>query len=111
MDTTRQKVTSDHLRRDVYLYVRQSTIQQVFHNTESTRRQYELRRRAVALGWPEERIIVIDTDLGQSGASAADREGFQRLVDRFQNDVAISFPLWYRWFEPQREGRGCRLNV
>ena len=80
MDTTRQKVTSDHLRRDAYLYVRQSTIQQVFHNTESTRRQYDLRRRAVALGWPEERIIVIDTDLGQSGASAADREGFQRLV-------------------------------
>jgi DNA invertase Pin-like site-specific DNA recombinase len=80
MDTARQKVTSDHLRRDAYLYVRQSTIQQVFHNTESTRRQYELRRRAVALGWPEERIIVIDTDLGQSGASAADREGFQRLV-------------------------------
>ena len=35
----------------------------------------------------------------------------EELVDRFQNDVAISFPLWYRWFEPQREGRGCRLNV
>jgi len=80
MDTTRQKVSSDHLRRDAYLYVRQSTIQQVFHNTESTRRQYDLRRRAVALGWPEESIIVIDTDLGQSGASSADREGFQRLV-------------------------------
>ena len=80
MDTTRQKVSSDHLRRDAYLYVRQSTIQQVFHNTESTRRQYDLRRRAVALGWPEESIIVIDTDLGQSGAWSADREGFQRLV-------------------------------
>ena len=80
MDTARQKVTSEHLRRDAYLYVRQSTIQQVFHNTESTRRQYDLRRRAVALGWPEERIIVIDTDQGQSGASAVDREGFQRLV-------------------------------
>lgn len=80
MDTTRQKVTADHLRRDAYLYIRQSTIQQVFHNTESTRRQYDLRRRAVALGWPEDRIVVIDSDLGQSGASSADREGFQRLV-------------------------------
>jgi len=80
MDTVRQKVTSDHLRRDAYLYVRQSTIQQVFHNTESTRRQYDLRRRAVALGWSEDSIVVIDCDLGKSGASAADREGFHRLV-------------------------------
>jgi DNA invertase Pin-like site-specific DNA recombinase len=52
----------------------------VFDNTESTKRQYALRQHAAALGWPLERIIVIDTDLGQSGASAADREGFQRLV-------------------------------
>jgi hypothetical protein len=49
-------------------------------NTESTIRQYDLRQRAVALGWPIERIIVIDTDLGQSAATAADREGFQKLV-------------------------------
>ena len=75
MDTARQKVTSDHLRRDAYLYIRQSTIQQVFHNTESTRRQYDLRRRAVALGWPEESVVVIDNDQGHSGASAVDREG------------------------------------
>ena len=80
MDMTRQKVQAEHLRRDAYLYVRQSSIQQVFHNTESTRRQYGLRRRAVALGWPEDRIVVIDCDLGQSGASAADRQGFQKLV-------------------------------
>jgi DNA invertase Pin-like site-specific DNA recombinase len=80
MDAQRQKVTSDHLRRDAYLYIRQSTIQQVFRNTESTRRQYDLRRRAVALGWPEESVIVIDNDQGKSGASAVDREGFQRLV-------------------------------
>jgi DNA invertase Pin-like site-specific DNA recombinase len=80
MDMTRQKVQAEHLRRDAYLYVRQSSIQQVFQNTESTRRQYGLRRRAVALGWPEDRIVVIDCDLGQSGASAADRQGFQKLV-------------------------------
>jgi DNA invertase Pin-like site-specific DNA recombinase len=75
-----QKVTASHLRRDAYLYVRQSTVRQVFENTESTRRQYALRERAVALGWPIERVNVIDADLGKSGASAADREGFQRLV-------------------------------
>ena len=77
---THQKVTNLHLRRNAYLYIRQSTLLQVFENTESTKRQYGLRQRAMALGWPEERIVVIDNDLGQSGASAADREGFQRLV-------------------------------
>jgi DNA invertase Pin-like site-specific DNA recombinase len=75
-----QKVTADHLSRMAYLYVRQSTLRQVVENTESTQRQYALRERAVQLGWPLERIVVIDSDLGQSGASAADREGFQRLV-------------------------------
>jgi len=75
-----QKITTAHLSRLAYLYVRQSTLRQVFENTESTKRQYALRDRAVALGWPLDRIVVIDSDLGQSGASAADREGFQRLV-------------------------------
>jgi DNA invertase Pin-like site-specific DNA recombinase len=75
-----QKVKASHLKRNAYLYVRQSTLRQVLENTESTQRQYALRQHAVALGWPLERVIVIDTDLGQSGASAADREGFQRLV-------------------------------
>ena len=74
------KVTSDHLKRAAYLYIRQSTLRQVLENTESTQRQYALRRRAVSLGWPEDRIVVIDRDQGQSGGSAADREGFQRLV-------------------------------
>ncbi len=75
-----QKVTTSHLKRDAYLYVRQSTVRQVIENTESTQRQYALRQRAVALGWPNDRVIVIDTDLGQSGASAVDRVGFQKLV-------------------------------
>jgi DNA invertase Pin-like site-specific DNA recombinase len=76
---THQKVTASHLKRDAYLYVRQSTLRQVFENTESTKRQYGLRQRAVALGWPQDHIVVIDTDLGESGAST-DREGFQQLV-------------------------------
>jgi DNA invertase Pin-like site-specific DNA recombinase len=74
------KVTARHLKRDAYLYVRQSTLRQVVENTESTQRQYALRERAVALGWAAEQVVVIDSDLGQSGASAADRAGFQRLV-------------------------------
>jgi DNA invertase Pin-like site-specific DNA recombinase len=77
---THQKVKATHLKRNAYLYIRQSTLRQVLENSESTKRQYDLRQRAIALGWPEDRIIVIDHDLGQSGASAADREGFQRLV-------------------------------
>lgn len=60
--------------------MRQSTLRQVAVNTESTQRQYDLRQRAIALGWAAEDITVIDQDLGQSGASATDREGFQRLV-------------------------------
>ena len=74
------KIRADHLKRDAYLYIRQSTIRQVFENTESTKRQYALRERVMGLGWPIERIIVIDSDLGQSGASDADRDGFKRLV-------------------------------
>lgn len=79
-DETHQKVKTAHLKRNAYLYIRQSTLRQVFDHSESTKRQYALRQRAVALGWPEDRIIVIDSDLGQSGASAVDREGFKRLV-------------------------------
>src|SRR5438445_13829820 len=55
-------------------------MRQVVENTESTQRQYALRQRAIALGWRQDQIIVIDSDLGQSGASAVDREGFQKLV-------------------------------
>jgi DNA invertase Pin-like site-specific DNA recombinase len=74
------KVQTRHLKRNAYLYIRQSTLRQVFENSESTKRQYALRERAVALGWRVDQVFVIDSDLGQSGASATDREGFQRLV-------------------------------
>ena len=79
-EVTHSKVQARHLKRNVYLYVRQSTLRQVLENTESTQRQYALQGRAVALGWRQEQVIVIDSDLGQSGACAADRAGFQRLV-------------------------------
>ncbi len=74
------KVTAEHLRRLAYLYVRQSTLRQVHENRESTARQYDLKRRAQALGWAADQIVVIDEDLGLSGATANNRNGFQRLV-------------------------------
>jgi DNA invertase Pin-like site-specific DNA recombinase len=74
------KVTDQHLERLAVVYVRQSTRQQVTDHGESTRLQYGLVERAVALGWPASRVLVIDEDLGKSGASATGRAGFQRLV-------------------------------
>jgi len=89
MSTDRlQKITTDHLRRDAFLYVRQSSLRQVLENTESTKRQYALRDRAIALGWPIERVHVIDSDLGLSGAHAQDRDGFQHLVSEVANGHA-----------------------
>jgi DNA invertase Pin-like site-specific DNA recombinase len=79
-DTAASKVTAAHLSRTALLYVRQSSLKQVIHNTESAIRQYDLRGKAIALGWAADQITVIDIDQGHSGASAADREGFQHLV-------------------------------
>jgi DNA invertase Pin-like site-specific DNA recombinase len=74
------KVADRHLERLAVVYVRQSTRQQVIDHQESTRLQYGLVERAVGLGWQASRVLVIDEDLGKSGASAAGRVGFQRLV-------------------------------
>jgi DNA invertase Pin-like site-specific DNA recombinase len=74
------KVGNRHLERLAVVYVRQSTRQQVLDHGESTRLQYGLVERAVALGWETSRVLVIDEDLGKSGASATGRLGFQRLV-------------------------------
>jgi len=75
-----EKVTSMHLKRSAYLYIRQSSLKQVVENKESGQRQYALAERAVVLGWSRDRIVVIDDDTGQSGAEASERKGFQRLV-------------------------------
>jgi excisionase family DNA binding protein len=74
------KVTPKHLLRLVYLYIRQSTLRQVMENRESTQRQYALKQRALTLGWREDQVIVVDEDLGRSGTSSKDRQGFQKLV-------------------------------
>jgi DNA invertase Pin-like site-specific DNA recombinase len=78
--TAASKVTAEHLSRTALLYVRQSTLKQVIRNTESAIRQYDLRGKATALGWAADQVTVTDIDQGHSGASAADREGFQHLV-------------------------------
>jgi len=79
-DTAASKVTAAHLSRQAFLYVRQSSLKQVIHNTESAIRQYDLRGKAISLGWAADQVTVIDIDQGHSGASAAGREGFQHLV-------------------------------
>ena len=71
------KITADHLVRTAYVYVRQSTADQLINNPESRRRQYALRARAEALGWQD--VVVIDDDLGRSGSGIA-RKGFERLL-------------------------------
>jgi DNA invertase Pin-like site-specific DNA recombinase len=97
------KVKADHLNRSAYLYVRQSTLRQVLENTESTHRQYDLRQRAIALGWSEERIVVIDCDQAHSGDSALQRDGFQQLV----GEVGLSRAGLVMGLEVSRLARNC----
>ena len=71
------KITTEHLARSAYVYIRQSTADQLTHNHESRRRQYGLADRARQLGWTK--VEVIDDDLGRSGGGTA-RPGFERLL-------------------------------
>jgi hypothetical protein len=75
-----QKIRAEHLDRAAAVYVRQSSRQQVLEHTESTRLQYALAGRAVALGWARSQVTVIDDDLGVSAATADSRKGVARLV-------------------------------
>lgn len=75
---SREKIRPEHLARPALVYIRQSTLDQVRHHHESRRRQYDLAGHARTLGWSQ--VTTIDEDLGKSGASAAGRPGFQRLV-------------------------------
>ena len=72
------KIAPEHLARGAYVYVRQSTADQLMHNHESRRRQYGLAERARQLGW--QKVVVIDDDLGRSGSGAVCRPGFERLL-------------------------------
>ena len=84
--TTGGKVGQRQLDRLAVVYIRQSSRQQVLDHQESTRLQYALADRAIALGWQACRVVVIDEDLGKSGASAVARTGFQRLVSEIGLD-------------------------
>jgi DNA invertase Pin-like site-specific DNA recombinase len=75
-----ERVTAEHRGKLAYIYVRQSSVNQVRHHQESTELQYRLIDRAVALGWPHERVHVIDEDLGKSGSGSVEREGFKKLI-------------------------------
>ena len=98
------KVTPRHLERLAMVYVRQSTAQQLVRNQESTRLQYGLVDWAAELGWPKERVVIIDDDLGCSGSSAEGRPGFQRLVAEVGLDhVGIIIGI-----EMSRLARSCR---
>jgi len=98
------KIRPRHQEKLAVVYVRQSTRGQVLHHQESTRLQYGLKTRAVERGWPEERVLVIDDDLGQSAATAEARVGFQRLVSEVSLDhVGIILGV-----EMSRLARSCR---
>ena len=79
-NTADERVTTEHRAKLAYVYVRQSSLNQVKQHRESTQLQYRLVDRAIALGWPRGRIHVIDDDLGKSGAGSAERHGFQKLI-------------------------------
>lgn len=78
--TVEEPLTAAHRAKRAYIYVRQSSVNQVRHHQESTELQYRLVDRAVGLGWPRERVHVIDDDLGKSGAANTERHGFQKLI-------------------------------
>src|SRR5262245_6021458 len=104
-DPTRSpKLKAWHLARSAAVYVRQSTLQQVAEHQESTARQYALAERAVDLGWPRDRVQVIDDDLGRSGQSAEGRPGFQRLLA----EVALDHVGLILGLEVSRLARSCK---
>src|SRR6516225_3721923 len=103
---TDAKIRPDHLRRQAVVYVRQSTLQQVRGNRESSTRQYALADRAKALGWPAAAVQTIDDDQGRSGAHADHRHGFKKLLAQVgvvlaleASRLARSSVDWYRLVE------------
>jgi len=101
---TNNKIQGHHHDRLAIIYIRQSTLQQVERNSESTRLQYGLVEKAYSLGWAADRVIVIDDDLGRSGANAEGRPGFQRLVA----EVGLDRVGLVLGIEMSRLARSCR---
>jgi DNA invertase Pin-like site-specific DNA recombinase len=103
LDRASGKIRSEHLDRQAIVYVRQSTLMQVREHTASTARQYDLARRAQQLGWPPERVRVIDSDQGRSGAAASARDGFQELI----GEVGVGGVGAVLCLEASRLARAC----
>lgn len=109
--TNSPKVLPGHLEKLAIVYVRQSSPTQVLEHRESTARQYGFADQAVAYGWPRERVLIIDEDLGKSGRTAEGRSGFQRLITEVTLDhvgmvlglemsrLARSSRDWHAFFE------------
>jgi hypothetical protein len=100
----RDKVRPHHRERLAVVYVRQSTLRQVRENVESTALQYQLARRAVSLGWRDDRVLVIDDDLGRSARTATHRVGFQRLLA----EVGLNHVGLVLGIEMSRLARSCK---
>ena len=97
------KIQIHHREKMAYVYLRQSTMAQVYHHQESTQRQYALKDRALELGWPPDQIRVLDADLGQSGTQMNNRQDFKTLVaDVSLEKVGAVFAL-----EASRLSRSC----
>lgn len=98
------KIQARHLQRLAVVYVRQSDPQQVLHHRESTELQYNLVQRAVELGWPRERVLVIDEDQGHTAQTAEGRIGFQRLLA----EVGLDHVGLVLGFQMSRLARSCK---
>src|SRR5260364_259314 len=99
MSHTSHKIGGSHLQRAAFVYIRQSSVNQIEHNRESIQRQYALAQRAVSLGWHKQQVSGVGEDLGLSGARAAHRGGFARMTSEVAlGHVALSsgwkFPAW-----------------
>jgi DNA invertase Pin-like site-specific DNA recombinase len=97
------KIQIQHRQKMAYIYLRQSTMAQVYHHQESTQRQYALKDRALELGWAPDQIRVLDADLGQSGTQTSSRQDFKTVVaDVSLEKVGAVFAL-----EASRLSRSC----
>ncbi|MBN2661792.1 MAG: recombinase family protein [Tannerellaceae bacterium] len=97
------KIQQHHTSRPAYIYLRQSTMAQVYHHQESTQRQYALKEKAIQLGWTADKVRILDKDLGISGTEYIAREDFRILVaDVSMNKVGAVFAL-----EASRFSRSC----
>jgi DNA invertase Pin-like site-specific DNA recombinase len=105
--TEHSKITAGHQARLAVVYLRQSSASQVQNNRESTERQYALAERAGELGWPAERVLVIDEDLGLSGSGSVIRAGFTRLT----SEVALARVGIVLGLEVSRLVRGWRATT